>query len=148
MDMKNYVRFEFQSLPENVAFARSCVGAFAAQLDCTLEEIEEIKLVVSEAVSNSIIHGYQNQPNEKVVVMAAILDNSIMEVIIEDYGQGIADIEQAMEPSFSTDPNRTGLGFTLMKSFMDEMEVLSHPGQGTSVKLKRCFAVKNKEALA
>lgn len=148
MNMKNYVRFEFQSLPANVSFARSCVGAFAAQLNCTLEEIEEIKLVVSEAVSNSIIHGYANQPNEKVVVMATILDDSTMEIMIEDYGQGIADIEQAMEPSFSSDPNRTGLGFTLMKSFMDELEVFSQPGQGTSIKLKRCFAVKNKEALA
>lgn len=146
--MKNYVRFEFQSLPENVAFARACVGAFAAQLNCTLEEIEEIKLVVSEAVSNSIIHGYQNQPDNKVVVMATILEDSIMEIMIEDYGQGIEDIDQALEPTFSSDPDRTGLGFTLMKSFMDELQVTSQPGQGTSVKLKRCFAVKNKEALA
>ncbi len=148
MNMKNYVRFEFQSLPENVSFARSCVGAFATQLNCTLEEIEEIKLVVSEAVSNSIIHGYENRTTEKVLVMATILDDSTMEIMIEDYGQGIADIEQAMEPSFSSDPNRTGLGFTLMKSFMDELEVVSQPGQGTSIKLKRYFAAKNKEALA
>ena len=148
MNMKNYVRFEFQSLPENVSFARSCVGAFATQLNCTLEEIEEIKLVVSEAVSNSIIHGYENITTEKVLVMATILDDSTMEIMIEDYGQGIVDIEQAMEPSFSSDPNRTGLGFTLMKSFMDELEVVSQPGQGTSIKLKRYFAAKNKEALA
>lgn len=148
MNMKNYVRFEFQSLPENVSFARSCVGAFAAQLDCTLEEIEEIKLVVSEAVSNSIIHGYINKPNEKVVVMATILEDQTMEIMIEDYGQGIADIEKAMEPSFSSDPARMGLGFTFMKSFMDELEVISQPGKGTSVKLKRCFLAKNKEALA
>lgn len=148
MNMKNYVRFEFQSLPENVSFARSCVGAFASQMNCTLEEIEEIKLVVSEAVSNCIIHGYENRTTEKVVVMAAILDDSTMEIMIEDYGKGIADIERAMEPSFSSDPNRMGLGFTLMRSFMDELEVVSQPGQGTSLKLKRCFAVKNKEALA
>ena len=148
MNMKNYVRFEFQSLPENVSFARSCVGAFAAQLNCTLEEIEEIKLVVSEAVSNCIIHGYANQTDKKVLIMATILGDSSMEIMIEDYGQGIADIEQAMEPNFSSDPNRTGLGFTLMKSFMDELEVESQPGQGTIIKLKRFFAVKNKEALA
>lgn len=144
MNMKNYVRFEFPSLPENVSFARSCVGAFAAQLNCTLEEIEEIKLVVSEAVSNSIIHGYENRPHEKVVVMATILENQIMEIMIEDYGKGIADIEQAMEPSYSSDPARMGLGFSLMKSFMDEMDVCSEPGRGTSVKLKRCFQAKSR----
>jgi stage II sporulation protein AB (anti-sigma F factor) len=148
MNMKNYVRLEFQSLPENVSFVRSCVGAFAAQIDCTLEEIDEIKLVVSEAVSNSIIHGYQNRPNEKVVVMATILVDQTIEIMIEDFGRGIEDIKQAMEPSFSSDPTRMGLGFTFMKSFMDELEVISRPGEGTSVKLKRCFLAKNKEALA
>ncbi len=142
------MRLEFQSLPENVSFVRSCVGAFSAQIDCTLEEIEEIKLVVSEAVSNSIIHGYQNRPNEKVLVMATILDDQTMEIMIEDFGKGIEDIKQAMEPSFSSDPTRMGLGFTFMKSFMDELEVISRPGEGTSVKLKRCFLAKNKEALA
>ncbi len=148
MNMKNYVRFEFPSLPENVSFARSCVGAFAAQLNCTLEEIEEIKLVVSEAVSNSIIHGYDNRPYEKVVVMATILENQIMEIMVEDYGRGMTNIEQAMEPSFSSDPARMGLGFSLMKSFMDELNVCSQPGQGTSVKMKRCFQVKSQAALA
>jgi len=146
--MKNYVRLEFPSLPENVSFARSCVAAFATQIDCTLEEIEEIKLVVSEAVSNSIIHGYQNRTNEKVVVMATILAGQTMEIMIEDFGKGIEDIKQAMEPSFSSDPTRMGLGFTLMKSFMDELEVISQPGGGTSVKLKRCFVANNKEAFA
>lgn len=148
MQMKNYVRFEFQSLPENVAFARACVGAFAAQMDCTLEEIEEIKLVVSEAVSNSIIHGYDNRTHEKVVVMATILENQTMEIMVEDYGKGIADIKKAMEPNYSSDPARMGLGFALMRSFMDELEVFSQPGQGTSVKLKRCFQANTQEALA
>ncbi|MDD4802905.1 MAG: anti-sigma F factor [Syntrophomonas sp.] len=148
MNMRNYVRFEFPSLAENVSFARSCVGAFAAQMDCTLEEIEEIKLVVSEAVSNSIIHGYENQPYGKIVVMATLLDERIMEIIIEDQGVGIADINKAMEPSFSSNPDRMGLGFTFMKSFMDELEVESEPGAGTRIKLKRCFLVKDKEALA
>ncbi|MDD4171352.1 MAG: anti-sigma F factor [Syntrophomonas sp.] len=148
MNMKNYVRFEFQSLPENVSFARACVGAFAAQIDCTLEEIEEIKLVVSEAVSNCIIHGYENRPHEKVVVVAAIINDQTMEIMVEDFGKGIADIKQAMEPSFSSDTARMGLGFSLMKSFMDEIEVISQPGQGTSVKLKRCFQANTKEALA
>lgn len=148
MNVKNYVRFEFQSLPENVAFARACVGAFAAQIDCTLDAIEEIKLVVSEAVSNSIIHGYGNRPNEKVVVTATIFDDRTLEIIVEDYGSGIKDVEEAMQPTFSSDPARMGLGFTFMKSFMDEMEILSKPGEGTSVRLKRSFLAKDKEAYA
>lgn len=148
MNVKNYVRFEFQSLPENVAFARSCVGAFAAQIDCTLDEIEEIKLVVSEAVTNGIIHGYGNRPNEKIVVMVSILDDKALEIIIEDYGKGITDVEEALQPTFSSEPARMGLGFTFMKSFMDEMEIISKPGEGTSVRLKRSFLAKDKEAYA
>lgn len=148
MNVKNYVRFEFSSLPENISFARSCVAAFAAQLDCTLDDIEEIKLVVSEAVSNSIIHGYENNPHEKVVVAVSIMDDDTLEIIVEDYGKGIEDIEKAMEPTYSTDPSRMGLGFTFMKSFMDELEVVSRPGKGTTVKLKRNFAIANKEAYA
>ncbi|MBO8158690.1 anti-sigma F factor [Thermosyntropha sp.] len=148
MNVKNYVRFEFQSLPENISFARSCVGAFASQLDCTLDDIEEIKLVVSEAVSNSIIHGYENNPHEKVVIVVSIMDDNTLEIIIEDYGKGIEDIEKAMEPTYSTDPSRMGLGFTFMKSFMDEVDVISKPGKGTTVKLRRNFAAADKEAYA
>ncbi len=148
MNIKNYVQFEFQSLPENVSFARSCVGAFATQLDCTLDEIEEIKLVVSEAVSNSIIHGYDNRSDQKIVIVATLLDDRTMEIIIRDFGKGIADISQAMEPAYSSDPSRMGLGLTFMKSFMDEVEVLSSPGEGTSVKLKRSFKNNDREALA
>lgn len=148
MNVKNYVRFEFQSLPENISFARSCVAAFASQLDCTLDDIEEIKLVVSEAVSNSIIHGYDNNPHQKVVIAVSILDNDTLEIIIEDYGKGIEDIEKAMEPTYSTDPSRMGLGFTFMKSFMDELEVISKMDEGTTVKLKRNFLAVDKEAYA
>ena len=148
MSIKNYVKFEFASLPQNVAFARSCVGAFAAQLDCTLDDIEEVKLVVSEAVSNSIIHGYENRPNGEITIMAYIHNNNSLEIIIEDYGKGILDINKAMEPTFSSDPARMGLGFTFMQSFMDELEVNSVPEEGTSLRLKRSFASVNKEALA
>lgn len=148
MNVKNYVRFEFQSLPENISFARSCVAAFASQLDCTLDDIEEIKLVVSEAVSNSIIHGYDNNPHGKVVIAVSVLDNDTLEIIIEDYGKGIEDVEKAMEPTYSTDPSRMGLGFTFMKSFMDELEVISKIGEGTTVKLKRNFMAVDKEAYA
>lgn len=148
MSVKNYVKFEFSSLPQNVAFARACVGAFATQLDCTLDDIEEIKLVVSEAVSNCIIHGYSNDPYGQIVIIAYIHDNNSLEIIIEDYGKGITDINKALRPTFSSDPNRMGLGFTFMQSFMDELEVHSEPNKGTSLKLIRNFSVINKEALA
>jgi stage II sporulation protein AB (anti-sigma F factor) len=148
MNIKNYVHFEFMSLPENVSFARSCVGAFASQMNCTLDDIEEVKLVVSEAVSNSIIHGYEGRNNEKIEIMVSILDDRTMEIIVEDHGKGIEDLQQALEPTFSTDPNRMGLGFTFMKSFMDEMEIKTEPNMGTSVTLKRSFAARDQQALA
>lgn len=148
MNIKNYVRIEFPSLPENVSFARSCVGAFAAQLDCTLEEIGEVKLVVSEAVSNCIIHGYENRNNEKIMVMVSISDDRSLEIIVDDYGKGIVDIKQALQPTFSSDESRMGMGFTFMKSFMDNVEVVSTVGEGTSVTLRRQFMSHNKEALA
>ncbi|MDD2511231.1 MAG: anti-sigma F factor [Syntrophomonas sp.] len=148
MNVKNYVRFEFKSLAENVSFARSCVAAFASQLDCTLEDIEEIKVVVSEAVSNSIIHAYENRCNEKIMVMVSIMDDRSLEIVVEDHGKGIEDIEKALEPAFSSDSSRTGLGFTFMKSFMDEMEVFSQPGEGTTVRLKRRFKENEQKAYA
>lgn len=148
MNVKNYVHLEFLSLPENVAFARSAVGAFASQMDCTLDEIEEIKLVVSEAVSNCIIHGYEGRDNQKIGVIVTIFDDRTMEIIIEDHGKGIEDVQKALEPTYSTDPNRMGLGFTFMKSFTDEMEITTEPQVGTSVRLKRSFITRNKQALA
>ncbi|HEX3011288.1 MAG TPA: anti-sigma F factor [Syntrophomonadaceae bacterium] len=148
MNVKNYVHFEFLSLPENVSFARSCVGAFASQLDCTLEEIEEIKLVVSEAVSNSIIHGYDNRADQQIEITVSILDNRTLEILIEDHGKGIKDVQQALEPTFSSDPARMGLGFTFMKSFMDELDINTQPDVGTIIRLKRSFPAHDKETYA
>ena len=142
------MRIEFPSLAENVSFARTCVGAFVAQLDCTLEEIEEVKLVVSEAVSNCVIHAYDNRSNEKIMVMASIGVERQLEIMVEDFGKGIADISQAMEPTYSSDETRMGMGFTFMKSFMDDVEVRSEVGEGTSVTLRRTFLYHDKEALA
>jgi len=147
MNVRNYVRFEFFSIPENIAFARSCVGAFASQLDCTLEDIEEIKLVVSEAVSNCIIHGYENNPTKMITVIVSIDHNGMLEIVVEDQGRGIEDLPRAMEATYSTDPTRMGLGFTFMKSFTDDMQVDTAPGKGTTVRLRRSF-LKNEEALA
>lgn len=148
MSIINYVRFEFPSLPENVSFARSCVGAFVSQLNCTLDDIEEIKLVVSEAVSNCIIHAYENRGDGKIEIMASLRDDRSLELTVKDYGKGIENLEQAMQPSFSSDPNRMGLGFTFMKSFMDEMEISTQPHEGTSVLLKRHFLNRDRQAYA
>ena len=148
MSIVNYVRFEFPSLPENVSFARSCVGAFVSQLNCTLDDIEEIKLVVSEAVSNSIIHGYENRKDGKIEIIASLLDDRSVELTVKDYGKGIENLEQALQPSYSSDPNRMGLGFTFMKSFMDEMEISSQPREGTTVLLKRHFLNQDRQAYA
>lgn len=148
MSIVNYVRFEFPSVPENVSFARSCVGAFVSQLNCTLDDIEEIKLVVSEAVSNCIIHAYENRSNGKIEIIASLRDDRSVEITIKDYGKGIENLEQALQPSYSSDPNRMGLGFTFMKSFMDEMEISSQPQKGTSVLLKRHFLNRDRQAYA
>lgn len=148
MNVKNYCRFELFSLPENISFARTCVAAFATQLGCTLDEAEEIKLVVSEAVSNSIIHGYENRTNEIITITVSLLDDRTLEIVVEDQGKGIENLAQVLEANYSSEPARMGLGFTFMKSFMDEMEVFSKVGEGTTVQLKRNFLVKNKEAFA
>jgi stage II sporulation protein AB (anti-sigma F factor) len=134
MKIKNQMKLVFLSLPENVALARITVAAFAAQLEMTLEDLEEIKVATSEAVSNSIIHGYDNDPNKSVTVIATITDNTL-EITIEDEGKGIPDVAQAMQPAYSTDPERMGLGFVFMQSFMDRVDVKSEVTKGTKVLL-------------
>jgi stage II sporulation protein AB (anti-sigma F factor) len=148
LNVRNYCKLEIMSLPENVSFARACVGAFASQLGCTLEEIDEIKLVVSEAVSNSIIHAYENRGTELITIVVSLLDGRTLEIIVEDYGKGIEDVARVLQPSYSSEPSRMGLGFSFMKSFMDELEVISRPGEGTSVQMRRSFVSKDNEAYA
>lgn len=131
---RNYVRFEFPGLPENVAFCRVAVAAFASQLDFTLDDLEEIKVATSEAVSNAIIHGYQNQP-EGVVRVSVFMDEDGVEIRVEDRGVGIANVELAMQPSYTTCEDRVGLGFSFMQSFMDRVEVISEVNRGTLVRL-------------
>ena len=133
MKIKNEMKLEFLSRSQNEAFARAAVAAFAAQLDPTLEEIADIKTAVSEAVTNAIIHGYDN-PNEYVRITTRIYDNCV-EIEVLDHGKGIEDIELARQPLYTSKPEleRSGMGFTVMESFMDEVEVSSAPGQGTKV---------------
>jgi len=132
----NQMKLEFLSLPANVAFARVTVAAFASQLDFTLADLEEIKTVVSEAVSNSIIHGYENAPDRFVRVYAALTVDTL-EIRVEDDGVGIEDTNRALQPAFSTDAERLGLGFVFMQSFMDSFQVDSAPGHGTIVMMNK-----------
>lgn len=138
MAIRNQVKMSLQSLSENVGIARVTAAAFAAQLDLTLNEIEEIKVAVSEAISNSVIHAYGNEDNGIIEFVMNLYDEKI-EYIIRDYGTGIADIHLARQPSYSSDPERMGLGFVFMESFMDELDVSSEPDQGTIVKMAKKY---------
>ncbi len=130
---------EFDSKSENEAFARIVVAAFAAQLDPTLEELADVKTAVSEAVTNSIIHGYDNGPGK--ITMECKLEGRELFVTISDKGKGIENIEQAMEPLFTTKPEleRSGMGFVFMEVFMDTLEVLSVPGKGCTIRMRKTF---------
>ncbi|RJQ28780.1 MAG: anti-sigma F factor [Peptococcaceae bacterium] len=134
MQLINQMKIEFLSVPANVAFARVVVASFASQLDYTLSDLEEIKVAVSEAVSNAIIHGYENAPDKFVMVVASLTKNAL-QISVEDDGRGIEDIKRALQPAFSTDPERMGLGFVFMQSFMDSFQVDSAPGRGTRVQM-------------
>ena len=147
MKMLNRCTIEFTSIPENVGFARVAVASFASQLDCTLPELEEIKVAVSEAVGNSIIHGYQNKPDKTVRLTATIYKEGL-EIRVEDSGVGIADIDLAMQPAYSTEPERMGLGFVFMQSFSDRLQVDSAPGQGTSVTMFKQIGLRGAKARA
>ncbi len=139
MEYKNHMKLEFDSKSQNEAFARVVVASFAAQLDPTLEEIADIKTAVSEAVTNSIIHGYEDRMG--VVKLTCQITNNVLEIVVEDEGKGIDDINRAMEPLFTSKPEleRSGMGFTVMETFMDEINVYSEPGKGTSIRMVKKF---------
>lgn len=128
----NRFRLEILARPENVGIARLTAALFAAQLDFTMPEIEEVKVAVSEAVSNSVVHGYQNAGTGAVMLEGTIQDGSLV-ITVEDFGQGIEDVQLARQPSFSTDPERMGLGFSFMEAFTDELIVYSKRSSGTKV---------------
>lgn len=137
MELKNnYIKLQFNSLPENVSLARVVVANLVAQRDVTMSDLEEIKVAVSEAVSNAIIHGYQNKENE-LVTLEVKLSGDLLEIIIEDSGIGISDVEKAMVPTFTTESERMGLGFAFMKSFMEKVIVISEVDKGTKVTLQK-----------
>ncbi|TKC19785.1 anti-sigma F factor [Robertmurraya kyonggiensis] len=139
--MKNEMHLQFNALSQNESFARVTVAAFIAQLDPTMDELTEIKTVVSEAVTNAIIHGYDNNP-EGIVYISVKIEDDLIDMTIKDNGQGITDIEEARQPLFTTKPEleRSGMGFTIMENFMDEIEVNSIIGEGTEVRLRKHVA--------
>jgi stage II sporulation protein AB (anti-sigma F factor) len=138
----NKMSIEFVSKSQNEGFARVAVAAFVAQLDPTIDEINDVKTAVSEAVTNSIIHGYANSEDKLIRIEAELNENEVT-IIIIDKGIGIDDIKQAMEPLYTSRPDleRSGMGFTVMETFMDELNVESEKGMGTKVVIKKKFNV-------
>ena len=137
MEFENKMKVEFDSKSQNEAFARVAVAAFVAQLDPTIEEISDIKTAISEAVTNAIIHGYEDYDGS-VYISCQLLNNSVY-IEVRDHGKGILDIEKAREPLYTSKPHedRSGMGFTVMEAFMDSLEVESKPGYGTAIRMKK-----------
>ncbi|HOL16734.1 MAG TPA: anti-sigma F factor [Bacillota bacterium] len=144
MQAQSFMKLEIPSLSENESFARVVVAAFASRLDPTLEEISDIKTAVSEAVTNAIIHAYEDRIGP--ITITAWLDGNRLTVTVADVGVGIADLEQARQPLYTSKPEleRSGMGFTIMENFMDSMEVESAPGEGTKVTLTKIIRSKSK----
>ena len=138
MEPINHMELTFLSVPENEAFARVAVSAFAVQLDPTLDVLADIKTAVSEAVTNAIVHGYQGTMG-LVTVSAALMPGGLLTVAVSDRGRGIPDIPQAMQPFFTTQPEkeRSGMGFSVMQTFMDRVDVESRLGEGTTVRMEK-----------
>jgi len=142
MRAQNYISMEFLSRSSNEAFARIAVACFAAQMDPTLDEVGDIKTAVSEAVTNAIVHAYPEQLG-KICLKAKIYEGNVLEITVRDWGQGIPDIDQARQPMFTTGgEERSGMGFTIMESFMDKVAIRSRPEKGTTVTMRKQIAVR------
>ena len=142
--MENYVTLEFLSRSSNEGFARSAAACFTAQMDPTLNELEDIKTAVSEAVTNAIVHAYPDAIGT-VTLKMRVCPGNVLELTVKDRGRGIADVEKARQPMFTTGgAERSGMGFTIMESFMDNLTVRSVPGRGTTVTMKKKLAARLK----
>ena len=140
----NEVTLEFPSRSSNESFARSAAACFAAQMDPTLNELEDIKTAVSEAVTNAIVHAYPEAIGS-ITLKLRVCPGSILELTVKDHGKGIPDIDQARTPMFTTGgAERSGMGFTIMESFMDKLIVRSLPGKGTTVTMKKKLSPRAK----
>ena len=151
MELVNEMKLCFQARSENESFARVAVAGFLTYLNPTLEEIEDIKTAVSEAVTNATIHGYEEKETAMVYVSGMIYrdeEGYLLQVVVEDTGKGIADIEKAMEPMFTTKPEleRSGMGFAFMEAFMDDVQVESEVLKGTTVTLSKRLLKYEEEA--
>ena len=137
MKFENYMILEFPSKSTNEAFARSAVSCFAAQLDPTIEELGDIRTAVSEAVTNCIVHAYPNEMG-LITLRCRILKDHVLDIVVKDRGVGITNVDEARRPMFTTGGmDRSGMGFTIMESFMTELEITSAPGKGTTVHMRR-----------
>jgi len=137
MKFENYMILDFPSRSSNEAFARSAVACFAAQMDPTLEELGDIRTAVSEAVTNCIVHGYPDNLGI-ITLRCRILKDNVLDIVIKDRGVGIPDVEKAKQPMFTTGgAERSGMGFTIMESFMTSLSITSSPGKGTTVHMRR-----------
>ena len=142
----NEVTLEFPSRSSNEGFARSAAACFAAQMDPTLNELEDIKTAISEAVTNAIVHAYPDSIGT-VTVKLRICPENVLELTVRDHGKGIPDIAQARTTMFTTGgEERSGMGFTIMESFMDKLTVRSVPGRGTTVSMKKKLMPRAKGA--
>ena len=140
--ISNYITLEFPSRSSNEGFARMAVACFAAQLDPTLNELEDIKTAVSEAVTNAIVHAYPVSLG-KITLKASACEGNWLEITVKDRGRGIPDIEKARQPMYTTGgEERSGMGFTIMESFMDRVSVRSVPGRGTTVVMKKKLSAR------
>lgn len=137
MENTNEMQLIFDSRSSNESFARVTVAAFMTSLNPTVEEVSDVKTAVSEAVTNAIIHGYENEVHN--IYIRCRTEEKTLYLEIEDKGRGISDVEKAMEPLFTTKPelDRSGMGFSFMEAFMDHLEVYSEPGKGTTVKMEK-----------
>ncbi len=141
----NKMKLQFSALSQNESFARVTVAAFITQLDPTMDEMTEIKTVVSEAVTNAIIHGYDNNPDGEVFIEVTLENDDTVHIVIKDEGIGIKNLSEARQPLFTTKPEleRSGMGFTIMENFMDVVEIDSEENKGTTVRLTK-YLSKNK----
>ena len=137
--MKNNMTLEFLAVSQNESFARTVAGAFFTQLDPTLSELSDVRTAISEAVTNAIIHAYGDKKQDRKIRLDVCLDGDLATFVVEDFGKGIADVEKAREPFFTTDPagERSGMGFAVMEAFMDSLSVQSQPGQGTKITMTK-----------
>lgn len=137
MNAMNELKLEFPAKSMNEGFARAAIAAFSASLDPTLEEVNDIKTAVSEAVTNCVVHAYPDAIG-RIRIMARIYEGGRLEIVVKDSGVGIEDVEKAREPMFTTgDKGRSGMGFTIMESFMDKLTVTSRAGRGTTVRMEK-----------